>query len=470
MGRPRVEIEREKTEEQRRLAESIGESFANEGKFPKALVRTFGCQQNEADSEMLRGYLELMGYAFTEDETEADLILINTCAVRKNAELRVFGHLGALTHAKKANPDMMIVLCGCMARQKHVAEKVKKSYRHVNLIFGPQELWRFPELYLKAKERPKKIVCSLDGVDAVAEELPRARDGGVKAFLPIMYGCNNFCTYCVVPYLRGPERSRRPDIIIREAKKLLGEGVKDITLLGQNVNSYGRGLSEDKNFADLLRDIDKLPGDFWLRFMTSHPKDAGEELFRAMAESSNCAKHLHLPVQAGSNRVLKAMNRRYTREEYLEKVKTVKKLIPDLVLTTDVIVGFPGETEDEFSDTLSLIEEVRFDAMFTFIYSPRKNTAAAKMEDPFSAEEKQERFMRLLDIQNQISKEKHEEYIGKDTKVLVDGVEEDGETLSSRTSGGRLVHLKGDKNAVGHFRTAHIERASTWTLFGSLID
>ncbi len=470
MERVRIEISGDKIEKQKQLAENIRESFSAEGKRPKAVIRTFGCQQNEADSEMLRGYLELMGYTLTEDENSADLILINTCAIRENAELRVFGHLGALTHAKKANPDMMIVLCGCMARQKHVAEKVKKSYRHVNLVFGPQELWRFPELYLRAKERPKKLVCSLDGIDAVAEELPRARDGGVKAFLPIMYGCNNYCTYCVVPYLRGPERSRRHEMIMEEAVKLLGEGVKDITLLGQNVNSYGRGLKEKRTFAGLIRDIDSLPGDFWLRFMTSHPKDAGEELFKAMAESRHCANHLHLPVQAGSNRVLKAMNRHYTREEYLEKVKLARKYMPDLVLTTDIIVGFPGETEEEFSETLSLIEEVRFDAMFTFIFSPRKNTLAAKMEDPFTAEEKQERFMRLLDVQNRISKEKHEEYIGKDIEVLVDGVEEDGETLSSRTSGGRLAHLKGDKSAVGQFRKARIERASTWALFGSLID
>lgn len=470
MKRLGVEIEREKTEEQKLLAKSIGEKTLAEGKSPAAVVRTFGCQQNEADSEMLRGFLELMGYSFTDNENEADLVLINTCAIREHAEQRVFGHLGALAHIKKANPGLIIALCGCMARQKHVAEKVKKSYPHVNLLFGPQEIWRFPELYLKAAASHKKLVCSLDGADSVAEELPRSRDGGVKAFLPIMYGCDNFCTYCVVPRLRGPERSRRPEMIVKEAKKLLGEGVRDITLLGQNVNSYGKGLEEEISFPGLIREIDRLPGKFWLRFMTSHPKDAGEELFRAMAESRSCADHLHLPVQAGSDRVLKAMNRHYTREEYLKKVRLARKLIPGLVLTTDIIVGFPGETEEEFRETLSLIEEVRYDAMFTFIYSPRRNTPAARMEDPFTAEEKQERFMRLLDIQNRISKEKHGEYIGGEVEVLVDGVEEDGETLSSRTSGGRLAHLRGDKSAVGQFKTARIESASTWALFGSITD
>lgn len=470
MNRNRIEISSDKIEKQRRLAESIGEKLRSDGKRHKAAIRTFGCQQNEADSEMLRGYSELMGYTLTEDETEADLILINTCAIRENAELRVFGYLGSLTHAKKRNPELIIALCGCMARQKHVAEKVKKSYRHVNIIFGPQEIWRFPELYMMAAEKPEETVCALDGVDAVAEKLPRVRREGVKAFLPIMYGCNNYCTYCVVPYLRGPERSRRPEMIMSEAVRLLEDGVKDITLLGQNVNSYGRGLEKEKSFAELIRDIDALPGEFWLRFMTSHPRDAGEELFKTMAECSHCAKQLHLPVQSGSNRVLKTMNRHYTREEYIEKVKLARAYMPELVLTTDIIVGFPGETEEEFEETLRLIEEIRYDAMFTFIYSPRKNTAAAKMEDPFTAEEKHKRFTRLLELQNQISKEKHEEYIGKEIEVLVDGVEEDGATLSSRSCGGRLAHLEGDKSCVGKFKKARIDRASTWALFGSIAD
>jgi tRNA-2-methylthio-N6-dimethylallyladenosine synthase len=440
-----------------------------EGRRPLALVDTYGCQQNEADSETLRGFLRDMGYGFTEDEYQADLVVVNTCAIREHAEMRILGNVGALNHTKKKNPAQIIALCGCMVQQPHMAERVRRSFRIVDLVFGPHELWRFPELLERVMLERKRVFAADPSDGAIAEGLPVQRDGTVKAWLSIMYGCNNFCSYCVVPYVRGRERSRRPELILADARQLIAEGYRDITLLGQNVNSYGLDLDCGVDFADLLREICSLPGEFRVRFMTSHPKDAGEKLLRTMAECPKCARHLHLPVQAGSDRVLQAMNRRYTRAAYLEKAALARRYMPDLVLTTDIIVGFPGETEAEFAETLSLVEQVRYDAMFTFLYSRREGTPAAAMPDPVTREDKQRRFDALLETANRISAEKHAAYVGKTLRVLVDGESGDARhNLTSRTDGGRLVHLQGDPALVGQFIDVKITDSTTWALFGEI--
>lgn len=434
--RETINISRIKQQED--ICAEIFETVTADGKRPLAMVDTYGCQQNEADSEKLRGYLAEMGYGFTQDEFQADVIVVNTCAVREHAEMRVLGNVGALNHTKKNNPNQIIAVCGCMVQQEHMAEKIKKSYPVVDLVFGPHELWRFPELMQQVMTKHKRIFATAKSDGTVAEGIPLRRDGSVKAWLSIMYGCNNFCTYCVVPYVRGRERSRLPEDVVAEARQLVAEGYKDITLLGQNVNSYGKDLDSKTDFSDLLRMINDIPGDFILRFMTSHPKDATEKLFKTMAECEKCAHHIHLPVQSGNDHILKMMNRNYTREKYLSQVALARSYMPDLVITTDIIVGFPNETEEEFEDTISLCEEVRFDAMFTFIYSKRVGTPAASMPDPYTRADKQKHFDRLMDVSNRISGEKHKEYEGKTVRVLVDGETGREEyNLSSRTNGGR---------------------------------
>ena len=465
MAYKRVEIPAAELERQREICEGIRSRLG--GERPLAFVDTYGCQQNEADSETIRGYIELMGFGFTEDENEADLIVVNTCAVRSHAEMRVLGNVGALIHAKAKNPRLIVAVCGCMVQRPEMAKKIKESFRVVDLCFGPHELWRFPELYERTLSRKGRVfeVSPCEGV--VAEGLPVRRSGSVKAWLSIMYGCNNFCTSCIVPYVRGRERSRKFDDVVAEARALVEAGYKDITLLGQNVNSYGKDLDEGRDFADLIREINAIPGDFLIRFMTSHPRDATEKLFRTMAECEKCAKHIHLPAQSGSSRVLKAMNRHYDREKYLALVDMARSYMPDLVLTTDIIVGFPGETAEDFAETLSLVEQVRYDAMFTFIFSPREGTPAATMPDPVSREEKQVWFDQLVETANRISGEKHQEYIGRKLRVLVDGETGRGEyNLSARTNGGRLVHLKADPSLVGSFIEAEITDGNTWALYG----
>ena len=440
---------------------------AQRRQVPLAYVDTYGCQQNEADSELLRGMLTEMGYEMTDTDRDADLIVINTCAIREHAEQRVLGNVGALVHGKRRNPEQIICLCGCMAREQHVADKLRQSYRHVDLVFGPQVLWRFPELLRRVYLRRGRVFETGDVPGAIAEGLPVRRSGKVKAWVSIMYGCNNFCTYCIVPYVRGRERSREPEAILAEIRQLVREGYKDITLLGQNVNSYGKDLGENVDFPTLLEMANAIPGDFLLRFMTSHPKDATERLFDVMARCEKVAPVIHLPFQSGNTRVLQAMNRRYTREQYLDKVRALRARIPDVVLTSDVIVGFPGETTEEFEDTLSLVEQVRFDALFTFIYSPRKGPPAAEMPDPISKEEKSASFNRLVEAQNRISLEKHQAYIGTVQRCLVDGEGEDPRhNLTARTPGGRLVHLDGDKGLIGQFVDVEITDCSTWALFG----
>ena len=467
----RMTIPQSEIEHQLEICHTLFDRLTANGAQPLALVDTYGCQQNEADSEKLRGFLAEMGCGFTEDEFQADIIVVNTCAVREHAEMRVLGNVGALNHSKKARPGQIIAVCGCMVQQPHMADRIRKSYPIVDLVFGPHELWRFPELLLQVLTRHKRIFRTDESGGVVAEGIPRVRDSRVKAWLSIMYGCNNFCTYCVVPYVRGRERSRLPEDVLREAETLVKGGCRDITLLGQNVNSYGKDLGLDVDFADLIRMINDIPGDFLIRFMTSHPKDATEKLFRTMAECEKCAHHIHLPVQSGSDRILRAMNRSYTRRQYLETVAEARRQMPDLVLTTDIIVGFPGETDEDFAETLSLCEEVRFDAMFTFIYSPRVGTPAAKMPDPFTREEKQRHFDALTALANRISAEKHAAYIGTRQRVLVDGETGRGEyTLSARTNGGRLVHLKGDPGLIGRFVTVEITDGSTWALYGEEVS
>ena len=437
---------------------------------PLAFVDTYGCQQNEADSERIRGCLEQMGFGFTQDEEQARIVVINTCAIREHAEQRVFGNVGALVHVKRRHPEQLICLCGCMVQQPHAAQKLRESYRHVDLVFGPHALWKFPEMVHTLLTQRGRIFQTPDEAGSIAEGLPVVRQDSVKAWVSIMYGCNNFCSYCIVPYVRGRERSRRPEDILAEVRQLVEEGYKDITLLGQNVNSYGKDLAEPMDFSTLLEEVNAIPGDFLIRFMTSHPKDATQKLFETMARCEKVAPVLHLPFQAGNDRILKVMNRRHTRAEYLEKIKALKALIPDIVLTSDIIVGFPGETTEEFEDTLKVLEEVRFDALFTFIYSPRQGTPAAKMGDPMPREEKLANFNRLTALQDAISEEKHAAYVGKTLRCLIDGLSDDIRYgLTARTPGNRLVRVAGDPSALGQFRQVKITGANKWSLFGELV-
>ena len=472
MKRQEVLIPTGEVQRQMEICRQLAQHNAQAGVQPLALVDTYGCQQNEADSEQIRGMLREMGYAFTEDTGVADVIVINTCAIREHAELRVLGNVGALTHTKRRKPNQVICLCGCSMQEPHMAEKIRKSFRHVDLVFGPHALWRFPELLQQVLLKKERVFATEQSDGRIAEGLPVVRRGKIKAWVSIMYGCNNFCTYCIVPYVRGRERSREPEQILEEVRSLVAEGYKDITLLGQNVNSYGKDLDSNVDFADLLAQINDIPGDFLVRFMTSHPRDASQKLFETMARCDKVSPQLHLPVQSGSSRVLKAMNRHYDREIYLDEVRRLKALIPDIVLTSDIIVGFPGETEEEFEETLSLLEEVRFDSLFTFIFSPRVGTPAAKMDDPVPMTEKKKWFQRLLDTQNRISVEKHKEYIGRILPVLVE--EENPadavNNLNCRTDGWRLVHVPGDVSLLGQRKKVKITDCSTWSLFGEFVE
>ncbi len=470
MDRKQVLIPEEQTLRQRDFERKIRELHAQRGKSVRALVDTFGCQQNVADSQHIMGMLEAMGCTFVTAPEDADIVVLNTCAIRDHAEKRVYGTLGALTHTKKANPEQLICLCGCMAQRPEVAEKVRQSYRHVDLVFGPQALWKFPELLYQVYTRRGRVFSVEEEHGAIAEGMPVVREGRTRAWVSIMYGCNNFCSYCIVPYVRGRERSREPARIIEEVRQLAAEGYKEITLLGQNVNSYGKDLDTPWDFADLLSELDKLEGDYLLRFMSSQPKDASYKLFDTMARCKHVARQLHLPVQSGCDRVLRAMNRPYDRAKYLDLITYARKVMPDLVLTSDVIIGFPGETEAEAMETVALVEQVRFDALFTFIFSPRPGTPAAKMDDPVPRSEKQKWFDRLCDTQNRISEEIHAGYVGDTLRCLIDGESDDSRwPLTARTAGGRLVHLVGSPDAVGAYRDVRITDSNTWALFGELV-
>lgn len=436
---------------------------------PKAFVHTYGCQGNVADGERLKGMLAQMGYSFTDNLDEADLVLYNTCAIREHAEDRVFGNVGALKPRKMQNRDMKILLCGCMMQQDWVAEKIRTSYPFVDILFGTHVIHKLPEFLYLSLAKGKKIYEKPDDDGVIVEELPVRRDSAFKAWIPIIYGCNNFCTYCIVPYVRGRERSRDPQLIIAEAKELVAQGYKEITLLGQNVNSYGKYPDYGYNFSSLLRELNAIEGDFIIRFMTSHPKDCTYELLDTMASCEKVAKHLHLPFQSGSNRVLDAMNRRYTREKYLDLLNYAYKVMPDLSVTSDVIVGFPGETYEEFKETVSLVEQADFTSMFTFIFSSREGTKAAKMPDPISREEKGKWFKELLDAQEKVAAKRTASMLGKTYRVLCESVAKNG-MIEGRTQGNIIIEFPADESVIGSFRNVTVTESLTWILRGQLTD
>ena len=436
----------------------------------KAAVITYGCQQNVSDSEIISGMLEKMGYSLIDKASEADVVVFNTCAVREHAELKVYGNIGALKPVKRKRPDMRIAVCGCMMQQQSVQDEIKKKYGHVNIVFGPSLIYKFPEMLYHSLTSGKKTFDRTEHLEII-EGLPVKRTDNKKGWVTVMYGCNNFCTYCIVPYLRGRERSRRPENIINEVKQLVSEGYKDITLLGQNVNSYGKDLGSNYDFADLLRDINDIEGDFWIRFVTSHPKDCSKKLIDTMASCEKICKQLHLPFQAGNDRVLKVMNRRYTADKYLELIKYAKEKMPDVTLTSDVIVGFPGETFDEFMDTVKLLKQVEFDNLFTFLYSKRSGTPAAVMEDQVDEEEKSRRFNILLSELHPISKMKNDLLVGKKMRVFVESVSKtDENVLTGKTEGGKTVDFVGDTKLIGSFANVRITDSRTWFLLGELIE
>ena len=438
---------------------------------PLACVVTYGCQQNVADSEHIKGMLETMGYAFTDKRDEAKLVIFNTCAVREHAEDRVYGNVGALKKYKLANPDVVIALCGCMMQQEHIADKIHESFPFVDLVFGTHVVHQLPELLYTAMTRRKRVfeLPDIDGV--IAEGLPVRRDNDSKAWLPIMYGCNNFCTYCVVPYVRGRERSRKVADIICEFKQLVRDGYKEITLLGQNVNSYGKDLEPRVTFAELLRMLSEIDGDFRIRFMTSHPKDCTKELLETMAQCDKVATHLHLPFQSGNDRVLRAMNRGYTREKYLSLINYAKDLMGDaLSITSDIIVGFPGETYEEFLDTLSLVKEIKATGLFTFIYSPRVGTPAAQMDDPVPHEEKAKWLAEILDAQEKISAENMKLHAGKTFKCFVVGRGKLGDNyLAARTDGNLIIEFMGDDGLIGTFQNIKVIEPLTFVMRGEIV-
>lgn len=433
-----------------------------------AAVITFGCQMNARDSEKLTGILEKIGYHMVDSES-ADFVIYNTCTVRENANMRVYGRLGHMKQVKRKNPDMFIALCGCMMQEPEVIAKLKKSYSFVDIIFGTHNIYKFAELICERYEAGKMVVDIWEDTDKIVEDLPNERKYAFKSGINIMFGCNNFCSYCIVPYVRGRERSRKPEAIIREIERLVKDGVSEVMLLGQNVNSYGKTLDEPITFAELLRRIEKIEGLKRIRFMTSHPKDLSDELIEVMASSEKICKHLHLPVQSGSTRILKKMNRRYTKESYLELAEKIKKAVPDISLTTDIIVGFPGETEEDFQETLDVVRKVRYDSAFTFIYSKRTGTPAAAMEDQIPADVVKDRFDRLLSEVQSIASEVCAVHEGKDVEVLVESVSDhDASMVTGRMSNNLLVHFKGTKEMIGTYVTVHLTECKGFYYLGEL--
>ncbi len=452
------------------IAEENAEYFARTGRRRLAYTHTYGCQQNVSDGERIDGMLAQMGYGRAESVEEADFILYNTCAVREGAEDRVYGNAGALKHLKNRNKELILAIAGCMVQQKSVADKLYKSFPYIDLVMGTHVLHRFPELLFRVMKEKQRVYELPESEGVVAEGLPVLRSDSIHAWLPIMNGCDNFCSYCIVPHVRGRERSRRPGDILREASDIVAAGYKEITLLGQNVNSYGKNLEGAPGFPDLLRSICGLEGDFRVRFMTSHPKDATPELFKAMAESPKAARHLHLPVQAGSDQILKAMNRKYTAEAYLEKIHQVRELMPDIALTSDIIVGFPGETEEDFEKTLELVKTVGFDSLFMFIYSKRKGTPAERMDDPIPAEEKSRWFSRLVALQDEIMEAKHRAAVGRTVRVLVDGTDPKTGRLTGKDSGVLRVRIEeAPESLMGQFAQVKLTSASRHWVDGVLV-
>lgn len=448
-----------------KASELLGRKYTEQ---PKACVLTFGCQQNVSDSERIRGMLVTMGYAITDDPLQAKLILFNTCAVREHAEDRVFGNIGRLKAYKAEHADVIIGLCGCMAQQQTVAERIRKSFPYVDMVLGTNAIYHLPErLYEKLRDDTR--VFDLDEQTGIYEDVPTRRDGGLKGWLPIMYGCNNFCSYCIVPYVRGRERSRAPQAIVAEFREMVAAGYKEITLLGQNVNSYGKGESHGVSFAALLRMLNAVEGDFIIRFMTSHPKDCTQELIEAVRDCDKVAKHLHLPFQSGNDRVLRVMNRHYDRQRYLQLIEAVKREIPDITLTSDIIVGFPGETYEEFKDTLSLVKAVEFTSLFTFIFSPRVGTPAEKMDDPVAAETKKQWFAELLDVQEEIATKLSKNMQDRIVRVLCESEGKTDGRLVGRMSSNVLVEFDGDRSLIGQFVQVKLTEPGTWSHKGVLV-
>jgi tRNA-2-methylthio-N6-dimethylallyladenosine synthase len=438
------------------------------GTGKKAAIITFGCQMNEHDSEVIAALLESMGYCRTASPEEADLIVINTCAVRQKPEDKVSSLLGKYQELKKEKPDLIIAVTGCMTQQEELAAYIRDRFHHVDLILGTHALTRLPSLVAMVAEHQGRIV-DIDEDYPDREGLPIIHSSSFKAWLPVIYGCNNYCSYCVVPYVRGRERSRSLQDIIAEAAALAAKGFLEVTLLGQNVNSYGHDLAEKIDFPDLLLALNDLSGFKRIRFMTSHPKDLSDRLIKAIETGENVCEHFHLPVQSGSNRILDQMNRRYTREHYLELLKKIRAAIPGVAITTDLIVGFPGEEESDFQDTLALVEEARFDNAFSFLYSPRKNTAASKLPDQLSAAVKDERLKRLNEIQHRISKEVNYKMLNQVTEVLVDGPSKsDAATQTGRTRQNKLVHFSADQDLTGKLVKVKITNIKTWNLLGEI--
>ena len=435
----------------------------------KAYVHTYGCQQNFSDGEKLEGLLEEMGYEIINSAEEAEFVIFNTCAIRENAEKRVFGNVGILKKAHEENPDMIIAVCGCMVQQEHIAKKFRRSYPFVDIVFGTHAAPRLPELVYKHITAKKRQFDIGEGEGCMAEYLPIHRDSDMKANLPIMHGCDNFCTYCVVPLVRGREKSREPENILAEAREIVAAGYKEITLLGQNVNSYGKGLVKGITFAELLREVNAIPGDFRIKFMTSHPKDCTRELLEAIRDCEKVCNYIHLPVQSGSNEVLRRMNRRYTAEHYMELVDMAREIIPDVTITSDLIVGFPGETEEDFEATMELSRKARWSMTYSFIYSKREGTKAAVMEDQIPHDVSSNRFQRLLDLQTEISHEINASFVGKTTTVLFDDEVDVGEGYISGRSYENLVVRAPRTDVQKGFAKVYLKESLGWALDGEII-
>ena len=446
------------------------DKFASENGFRKgAFIVTFGCQQNEADSEKISGMAKTMGYEILSSPENAYLIVVNTCAIREHAELKALSIIGQYKHIKQKNPELVIAVCGCMVTQEHRVNDIKFKYPYVDFVFSTAAIHKLPQLLAQKIERGKRLYCT-DEEYSVAEGLPIHRESNYRAWVSIMYGCNNFCTYCIVPYVRGRERSRAKEDIITEVKQLVSEGYKDITLLGQNVNSYGKDMSFDYDFADLLDELAQIDGDFKLHFMTSHPKDATKKLVDVIAKNDRIAKQFHLPLQSGSDNILKRMNRHYQLDKYLEIVDYMKAKIPDIVITTDIIVGFPSETEEDFNGTLEALKRVRYDMIYSFIYSPRKGTPAAEMEDQVPPSTQSERFGRLLNLQNEIAYEINQKHLGETIRVLCDGPSKNNpNVMSGRTEGNKIVLFNGSSEDTGKYVNIKITKCETFALVGEMV-
>nr|WP_317378810.1 tRNA (N6-isopentenyl adenosine(37)-C2)-methylthiotransferase MiaB [uncultured Faecalimonas sp.] len=454
----------------KKARELVKEQSEKLGRPLTACTTTFGCQMNARDSEKLLGVLEQIGYQEETNEEEADFVIYNTCTVRENANMRVYGRLGQLNRVKKKKPHMLIGLCGCMMQEPEVVEKIKKSYRFVDLIFGTHNIYKFAELIVTRLESERMVIDIWKDTDKIVEDLPSERKFSFKSGVNIMFGCNNFCSYCIVPYVRGRERSRNPEDIIREIKSLVADGVVEVMLLGQNVNSYGKTLEHPMTFAQLLTEIEKIEGLERIRFMTSHPKDLSDELIEVMKHSRKICKHLHLPVQSGSTEILKKMNRRYTKEQYLELVRKIKEAVPDISLTTDIIVGFPGETEEDFLETMDVVKQVRYDSAFTFIYSKRTGTPAAAMEDQIPEDVVKDRFDRLLKEVQSISAEVCSVHEGTTQPVLVESVNDhDPALVTGRLSNNILVHFPGEKELIGKIVSVRLDACKGFYYIGTRV-